>query len=147
MTQIGRRLPQKDPIRRGLLGPHRQLIDSQADLSKTVFRPMTSERQKREQEIERLMRGAGLNPESDVAFQEQVRKAASTIIQEEENRIQNNERAERVKRPISPVMAGLWLVVLGATAFAFSVPTVAGVLFVCGIAVIVWATVLKSAKK
>jgi Flp pilus assembly protein TadB len=108
---------------------------------------MTSERQKREQEIERLMRGAGLNPESDVAFQEQVRKAASTIIQEEENRIQNNERAERVKRPISPVMAGLWLVVLGATAFAFSVPTVAGVLFVCGIAVIVWATVLKSAKK
>jgi Flp pilus assembly protein TadB len=122
-------------------------VDRRADLSKTVFSPMTSERQKREEEIERLMRGAGLNRESDVAFQEQVRKAASTIIQEEESRIQKSERAERGKRPINPVTAGLWLLVLGATAFAFSVPSVGGVLFVCGIAVIVWATVLKSAKK
>jgi CHASE3 domain sensor protein len=104
---------------------------------------MDSERQKREKEIERLMRGADLSRERDVAFQEEVRKAASAIIEEEASRIQKSERAERRKRSISPMTAGLWLIVIGA-GLALSIPSLGALLIVCGIAAVVWA---KSSKK
>src|SRR5918999_3153823 len=75
----------------------RQLIDSRANLRKTVFSPMNSERQKREEEIEMLVRGAGLRRESDAAFQEEVRKTAAALVKEEVSRIERSERAERRK--------------------------------------------------
>jgi Flp pilus assembly protein TadB len=108
---------------------------------------MTSERQKREEEIERLMRGAEVNRESDVAFQEQVRKAASTIIQEQESKIRKSEPVKRGERSIHLATAGLWLLVLGAAALVLSLPSVAGVLLVCGVAAIVWDNFPKSPKK
>ncbi|MGH7827784.1 MAG: hypothetical protein ACREQ7_21745 [Candidatus Binatia bacterium] len=107
---------------------------------------MDSERQKREDEIEKLMQGTDRSRELDVAFQEEVRKAASAIFEEEANKIQKTERAERRKRSISPSTAGLWLLMLGA-GLAFSIPSLGAALIVCGIAVIVWATFLKSPKK
>jgi hypothetical protein len=107
---------------------------------------MNSERQKREQEIERLMRGAGQSREPDAAFQEQLRKAASAIVEEETRRIEKMERVQQHKRSVSPTTGALWLLVLGA-GLAFSVPTAGAALIVCGIAVMVWATFLKSSKK
>jgi hypothetical protein len=101
---------------------------------------MNSERQKRQEEIERIMREAGVSQEADVAFQEEVRKTAAAIIEKEASRIQKSDRARRPKRSISPVTAGVWLLVLGAVGFIFSVPSLAATLFLCGIAVIVWAT-------
>jgi hypothetical protein len=107
---------------------------------------MNSERQKREEEIERLLRGTGLSRESDAAFEEKVRKAAAAIAEEEVRRIQKTERPERLKRSISPATAGLWLLVLGA-GLAFSMPNAGAVLILCGIGAIVWANVWKSSKK
>jgi hypothetical protein len=107
---------------------------------------MNSERQKREEEIERLMRGAGPSRESDIAFQEEVRRAASAIIEEDATRIEKSEPAERGKRAISPATAGLWLLVLGA-GLAFSIPILGAMLIVGGIAGMVWAAFLKSSKK
>jgi Flp pilus assembly protein TadB len=108
---------------------------------------MNSEREKREEEIKRLMRGASVRQESDVAFQEQLKKAAATIFEEETKRIQNSEQAEQRKRPLNPLTAGLWLLLLGGAAFVFSMPIPGAVLFLCGAAAIVWATVLKRSKK
>jgi hypothetical protein len=107
---------------------------------------MNSERQKREEEIERLMRGAGPSRESDIAFQEEVRKAASIIIEEDASRIEKSERAERGKQAINPATAGLWLLVLGA-GLAFPIPILGAALTVCGIAAIIWATFLKFSNK
>jgi hypothetical protein len=107
---------------------------------------MNSERQKRQEEIERIMREAGVNQEADIAFQEEVRKTAATIIEKEASRIQKSERASRPKRSISPVTAGLWLLVLGAAGFIFSAPDLAAILFLCGIAVIAGATFPKLSK-
>lgn len=107
---------------------------------------MDSERQKREKEIERIIRAGDSKSESDVAFQEAVRKAASAIIEEDAIRIQNTERAETSKRSISPSTAGIWLLALGAAAFVFSMPGLGGVLFFCGIAAIVWASLPQSYK-
>ena len=107
---------------------------------------MNSERQKRQEEIERIMREAGVSREADVAFQEEVRKTAAAIIEKEASRIQKSERARRRKRSISPVTAGVWLLVLGAVGFIFSVPSLAAMLFLCGIAVIVWTTFPKLSK-
>jgi hypothetical protein len=107
---------------------------------------MNSERQKRQEEIERIMRETGVSPEADIAFQEEVRKTAAAIIEKETNRIQKSERVRGHKRSISPVTAGLWLLVLGAVGFIFSVPSLAAMLFLCGIAVIVWATFSKLSK-
>ena len=92
------------------------------------------------------MREAGVNREADTAFQEEVRKTAATIIEKEASRIQKSERASRPKRSISPVTAGLWLLVLGAAGFIFSAPDLAAILFLCGIAVIAGATFPKLSK-
>jgi hypothetical protein len=106
---------------------------------------MKSERQKREEEIERLLRGDGLSPEQDLGFQEKVRKAASAIIQDDAARTEKSERAKRHKSSVSPQTAGLSLVVLGA-AVSFSMPLLAAALIVAGIAAIVWAVQKRSAK-
>ena len=108
---------------------------------------MNSERQKREEEIARLMRETGVSPESDVAFREEVRKTAAALIEEETSRIQKSERAKLPKWSINPLTAGVWLLVLGVAAFVLSMPAAGAALLLCGIAAIVWATVLKQSKK
>jgi len=92
------------------------------------------------------MREAGVSREADVAFQEEVRKTAAAIIEKEASRVQKSERPGRRKRSISPVTAGVWLLILGAVGFIFSVPSLATMLFLCGIAVIVWVTFPKLSK-
>jgi Flp pilus assembly protein TadB len=108
---------------------------------------MNSDRQKREEEIERLIQGASLTRQAEVAFQEELKKTASTILEEETRRIQKSERAERPKRTISLPTLGLWLLVLGVAGFVFSMPGLGGVLLVCGIAAIVWACIVKVSNK
>ncbi|MPZ78481.1 MAG: hypothetical protein GEU77_18415 [Deltaproteobacteria bacterium] len=107
---------------------------------------MNSERQKREEEVERLLRGAGLNREADLGFQEEVRKAASAIVEEDASKVQKSERVKRAKPSISLATVGLWIFVIGA-GLAFSIPSLGAPLIVCGIAVIVWTTFLKPDKK
>jgi hypothetical protein len=106
---------------------------------------MKSEREKREEEVERLMREAGLKREPDIAFQEAIKKAAAAMVEEDARKIARTERVPR-DWSISPTTAGLWLVVLGA-GVAFSMPSLGAALIVCGIAVFVWATFLRSSKK
>jgi hypothetical protein len=108
---------------------------------------MNSERHKREEEIERLTRGAALTPEAEAAFQEEVRKTASAIYEQETRRIQKTERPERPKRSISPAAAGWWLIVLAVAAFVFSMPGIGGAFLVCGVAAILWDVVRKLSKK
>ena len=48
---------------------------------------MKSEREKREEEIERLMREAGLKREPDIAFQEAIKKAAAAIVEEDAKKL------------------------------------------------------------
>jgi hypothetical protein len=107
---------------------------------------MNSERQKREEEIERLMQGRGLSRERDVAFQEEIKQVASAIAERETKKIQKTERTEPRKPPISPRTAGLGLLVLGA-GLALSIPTLGAVIIICGIVAILWDTFLKSSKK
>jgi len=106
---------------------------------------MKSEREKREEEIERLMREAGLKREPDIAFQEEIKKAAAAIVEEDAKKVAKTERVPR-DWSISPSIAALWLLVLGA-GVAFSMPSVGAGLILCGIAVFVWATFLRSPKK
>jgi hypothetical protein len=107
---------------------------------------MNSERQKRQEEIDRLIQGTGLSRERDIAFQEEVRKVASAIAEQETRKIRKVERAERRKQPISPRTAGLWLLVLGA-GLALSMPSLGAVIILCGIAAIVWGAFPKPPKK
>ena len=86
------------------------------------------------------MRQAGANREADIAFQEEVRKSAATIIEKKARRLQKSDQPRRPKRSISPVTAGVWLLVLGAVGFVLSVPSLASMFFLCGIALIVWGT-------
>ena len=99
---------------------------------------MNSERQKREDEIEKLVRGAGLNRQRDAAFQEQLRKDAAAMVEKEAIKIAQSERAEQRKRLIRPTTVGLCLVVVGA-AVGFSLPSLGWVLMLCGIAAMVWS--------
>ncbi|HXV80519.1 MAG TPA: hypothetical protein VEG60_11620 [Candidatus Binatia bacterium] len=107
---------------------------------------MNSEREKREQEIERIMSELGRNRESDVAFQEEIKKTAAAMIEKETVQIEKGDRAERPKRPINPVTVGGWLLLLGAAALVFSMPNLGGVLLLCGLIVIVWATISRLSK-
>ena len=107
---------------------------------------INSDRQKREEEIERLVREAGLGKEPDTAFQEEVRKIASALLEKETKKVQKTERPQWRKRAINPTTIGLWLLVLGA-GFALSTPSVGAMLIVCGIGAIVWGTFLKSSQK
>ena len=67
-----------------------QVVDSLANLRKTMF--MKSEREKREEEIERLMREAGLKREPDIAFQEAIKKAAAAIVEEDRRGLRGASR-------------------------------------------------------
>jgi len=107
---------------------------------------MNSDRQKREEEIERLVREAGLGKEPDIAFQEEVKKTASAILEKETSKVQKAERPKWQKRAINPTTIGLWLLVLGA-GFAMSTPSLGTMLIVCGIGAIAWGTFLKSSQK
>ena len=120
-----------------------QVVDSLANLRKTMF--MKSEREKREEEIERLMREAGLKREPDIAFQEAIKKAAAAIVEEDAKKLAKSERVPR-DWSISPTTAALWLLVLGA-GVAFSMPSLGAALILCGIALFLWATFLRSSKK
>jgi hypothetical protein len=127
-------------------GKLHRFLDRRANLRKTIPMPMNSERQKREEEIQRLMQGTDLSRERDIAFQEEIKQVTSAIAERETKKIQKTERMERRKQPISPRTAGLGLLVLGA-GVALSMPTLGAVIIICGIAAIVWNTFLKSSKK
>jgi hypothetical protein len=120
-----------------------ELLTDEQIFGKTMF--MKSEREKREEEIERLMREAGLKREADIAFQEAIKKAAAAIVEEDAKKLAKTERVPR-DWSISPTTAALWLLVLGA-GVAFSMPSLGAALILCGIAVFVWATFLRSSKK
>src|ERR1043166_6935105 len=108
---------------------------------------MDSERKKREREIERVMRGGGLTREAEVAFQEEVRKTAAALFEEETRRIQQTERVPRPKRTISIASVGLWLIVLAVAAFVFSMPGAGAVILLGGIGAILWDMVFKPSFK
>jgi hypothetical protein len=108
---------------------------------------MDSERQKREKEIARLLQQTEVNRETDVAFQEEIRRTAAAILEKETGRIQKSEPVKVAKRALTPLTAGLWLLVFAAAAFVLSMPEAGVTLLVCAIAAIVWATLLKQSKK
>jgi hypothetical protein len=107
---------------------------------------MNSNRRKREAEIGRIMGEAGPDHDTDFAFREAVRRAGVAIIEEDVIRMERGGRARQRKRPISPVTVGLCLLAVG-TAASLLAPTMGAVLLFCGIAAIVWATVLNPSKK
>ena len=107
---------------------------------------MNSDRQKREEEIERLLREAGLGKEPDIAFQEEVRKTTSAILEKETAKVQKAEHPKWQKRAFNPTTIGLWLLVLGA-GVAMSTPSLGTMLILCGIGAIAWGTFLKSSQK
>ncbi len=105
---------------------------------------MNSERQKREQEIERLVQGAGMNPEAEIQFQEEIKKTASALFEEETRKLQ---KSERPKWSIHIATVGLWLIALGVAGFVFDMPPLGATALLAGIAAILWDTVLKPSKK
>jgi ferric-dicitrate binding protein FerR (iron transport regulator) len=78
---------------------------------------MNSERQKREREIERLMQGTGLNREAEVQFQEEIKKTASAIFEEETRKLQKSEKPKRRKWSMNIATVGLWLIALAVAGF------------------------------
>ena len=108
---------------------------------------MDSERKKREREIERFMRGGGLTREAEAAFQEEVKKTAAALFEEETRRIQKAERVPRPRRTISIASVGLWLIVLAVAAFVFSMPGAGAVLLLFGAGAILWDVVFKPSFK
>ena len=124
----------------------KNLIDSRANLGKTILSLMNSERQKREEEIARIMRESGSSRETDLAFQQEIRKAAAAIIEKETSRMQKSERAAGRKLTITPKTAGLALLIAGAGVALF-MPSLGALLLLCAVAAIVWATAMKSPKK
>ena len=106
---------------------------------------MKSEREKREEEVARLMREAGLKREPDAAFQEAIRKAAAAIVEEDAKKLEKSERVPRAQS-FSTATVGVWLLVLGA-AVAFSMPSLGAAIILAGIALFVWATFFQSSKK
>ncbi len=108
---------------------------------------MDSERQKREQEIERLMQGMSVDPDAEIQFQAEIKKAASAIFEEETRKLQKTERPERRKWSINIATVGLWLIALGVAGFVFNMPPLGTLALICGIGAILWDMVLKPSKK
>ncbi len=108
---------------------------------------MNSERQKREQEIERLMQGTGLTPEAEVQFQEEIKRTASAIFEEETRKLQKSEQPKRRKASVNIATIGLWMIALAVAGFVFHLPLLGAMALVCGIAGILWDTVLKPSTK
>lgn len=98
---------------------------------------MNSERKKRQEEVERLLRGEGLTPEADLEFQEEVRKAAAAIVQESAVRVADGETAQRRQRSLNAAATGPWLLAVGV-ALSFFLPALGALLIFCGIAAIAW---------
>ena len=108
---------------------------------------MNSEREKREQEIERLMQSAGLSPEAEVQFQEEIKKTASAMFEEETRKLHKIERPKRRKWSVNIATIGLWMIALAVAGFVFNMPSLGATALVCGIAAILWDMVLKPSKK
>jgi Flp pilus assembly protein TadB len=108
---------------------------------------MSSERQKRQQEIEKLMQSTASSREAEIEFQEEIRKTASSIFAEETRKLQRTERVERPKRSINVATVGLWLIVLGVAGFVFWMPAAGTVAIISGIGAIIWDMFLKPDKK
>lgn len=111
---------------------------------------MKKDREKRDQEAQRLIHGAGVSRDAEVEFQEKIRKTASAIFEEETRKLQKTERGERGGRPkhsINVATVGLWLIVLGVAGFVFWMPALGGIAIVCGSAAIIWEFFLKPASK
>jgi hypothetical protein len=109
---------------------------------------MALERQKREEEIERLAREIGrLIRESDPETQEELKEAASAVMREEAQSrgAQKTPQPER-QRKMNPMAAGLGLLVVGA-GLAFLIPAVGVVLIVIGFAAVIWGAVISGFKK
>jgi len=104
---------------------------------------MDSERRKREKEIERLVSGIPASRDSEAAFREEVRKAASELFHRETRRIEEDERLTRSPRRKAPRLRtwGIGLIILGAIAVVLEVPAVGGLLVVAGLILILWDTV------
>jgi hypothetical protein len=100
---------------------------------------MKSERQKREEEIERLMRETQRTPERDALFQEAVRKAAAAVIEQQTSKIQKTERAASRKPLIRSVTAGVAVLLIGAALASF-IPGLGATLIICGAALIAWGS-------
>jgi len=108
---------------------------------------MDSERQKREQEIERLIQGADLNPEAGVQFQEEIKKTASAIFEKETRKLQESEQPKRRKWSVHIVTLGLWMIAVGVAGFVFDMPLLGAAALACGIAAILWDWIPKPSKK
>ena len=103
---------------------------------------MDSERRKREKEVERLVSGISVSRESEAAFREEVRKAASELFQKETRRIEQDERSAPPRARKSPRLRtwGVGLLVIGALTIVVEMPGLGGLLFVLGIAAFLWDT-------
>lgn len=130
-----------------MVGDHPRKLDRAVQVRNTILRAMNSERRKRQQEIEKLIQGTFPSREAEIQFQEQIRKAASSIFAEETRKLQKSERPEKPRRSINLATAGLWLIVLGVAGFVFWMPALGAAALVCGVAAIVWETVLKPRKQ
>jgi hypothetical protein len=108
---------------------------------------MKKEREKRDRELQRLIHGPGVSREAEVEFQEEIRKTAAAIFEQETRKLQQTERVERPKRSINMATVGLWLIVLGVAGFVFWMPAFGGGAIAFGIAAIVWEIFLKPASK
>jgi Flp pilus assembly protein TadB len=106
---------------------------------------MKTEREKRDQEVQRLIHSVTGSREAEVEFQEKIRKTTSTIFEEETRKLKKTERVERPKRSISVATVGLWLIVLGVAGFVFWMPAFGGVAIVSGVAAIIWDIFVKPA--
>ncbi len=107
---------------------------------------MNSERQKREEEIARIIANSTARRNTDLGFQEEVRKAAAENINRETSRIEKTERAEGRKLTINVKTAGVALLIVGAGVSLF-MPGVGAVLLLGTIAGIAWISLTKRRQK
>lgn len=93
------------------------------------------------------MQGAVLNPEAEVQFQEEIKKTASAMFEQETRKLQENERPKRRKWSVNIATIGLWMIALAVAGFVFHMPALGATALVCGIAAIIWDIVLKPSQK